>query len=251
MKCVICDNTISSTFQFDFWMSFRPKCEKRVCDECLEALKKAQYERMHCRCCGQKISLINPDSDLYGDICSNCAYWKQKGDHHRLKIYPAYHYHGVLQELIQRFKTMGDVRMVHVLAPAIKKTSDSMLKTEKLDPKQIVIVPLVSSPKREEARGFNQNKVILEENKMPFFDILEHIEDDLKQSQQTKAMRLSRASVLKIKKEIDKTAIEQLIQDKTIILVDDVYTTGRTLHDAISCLLPYKPQQFFAVVLAH
>lgn len=45
---------------------------------------------------------------------------------------------------------------------------------------------------------------------------------------------------------VDKTKII----NKEIILVDDVYTTGRTMFHAAECLLPYQPKTIRTFTLA-
>ncbi len=40
------------------------------------------------------------------------------------------------------------------------------------------------------------------------------------------------------------------IMNQEIILVDDVYTTGRTMFYAAECLLPYRPKKIRTFTLA-
>ena len=44
--------------------------------------------------------------------------------------------------------------------------------------------------------------------------------------------------------------LAQTLKEIEIILVDDVYTTGRTLFYAAECLLPYQPKKIRTFTLA-
>lgn len=97
----------------------------------------------------------------------------------------------------------------------------------------VTAVPL--SAKRYNSRGFNQSELIAEQYAMikgfPYLSVLEKWKDTPKQSLQISA-RARAANVKGCYRVIE----EQAVRGKTIVLVDDIYTTGATLRECARML---------------
>jgi ComF family protein len=111
-------------------------------------------------------------------------------------------------------------------------------------------IPIPLSPARMRARGYNQVHEILKQTSMsePITvrtDILLRTRDTKPQVELGRTERLTNMNGAFSVRET--TAIA----NQDIILVDDVVTTGATLRDAKSALLPYHPRSVALLALAH
>ncbi|MFK4889875.1 ComF family protein [Lactococcus petauri] len=170
-----------------------------------------------CTTCHNKFQLITPPycSRCYKpdikDVCSDCKIWKKEGiivNHQAV-----FTYNKAMEEFFSRYKFLGDYRLHHVFY--------KYFQTEK----GYTIVPIPVSKQRFQERGFNQVAALLQQ--LPFSSLLEK-EEGPAQNTRTRNERLKNKNTFTLKAKVKMT-------DK-ILLVDDVYTTGRTLQHAIAVL---------------
>ena len=122
-----------------------------------------------------------------------------------------------------------------------------------------VIVPAPISKRTRKERGYNQIEVLLEEIKRIAaretrnqichqirYDILEKRHDTKKQS-----LTSSRGERLKNLQSAFRVQNPALIQGKTLLLVDDVYTTGATSEEMKNTLLRAGAKTVTIFCLAH
>ena len=107
-----------------------------------------------------------------------------------------------------------------------------------------VVCPIPLSEKRQQTRGFNQVEAILSEANIPYKCLLKKKIDTSAQAKKTRDERLLMPQPFEVN--VDKNKI----MNQEIILVDDVYTTGRTMFYAAECLLPYQPKKIRTFTLA-
>ncbi len=115
-----------------------------------------------------------------------------------------------------------------------------------------IVVPIPLSPVRMRARGYNQVHEILKRTIPPHG--AEICTDILLRTVHTKPQtELKRSERLKNVRDAFGIADVSYsrITGKHIVLVDDVTTTGATLHSAKHALLPYSPASVTCVALAH
>ncbi len=97
----------------------------------------------------------------------------------------------------------------------------------------VTAVPL--SAKRYNSRGYNQSELIAQQYAMtkglPYVSVIEKWKDTPKQSLQVSA-RARAANVKGCYRVIE----EQAVKGKTMVLIDDVYTTGATLRECARTL---------------
>lgn len=108
---------------------------------------------------------------------------------------------------------------------------------------KIVIVPVPLSKKRLKYRMFNQAE-LLARSLGPVSDVLIRVRDTKPQAKLGRAERLRNlegAFVLR-----NKISLE----NKTVVLVDDVYTTGSTLLQCARALKPARPKEIYGIVIA-
>ena len=127
-----------------------------------------------------------------------------------------------------------------------------MLKNEKIFEKiqkYDKIIPVPISKKRKKERGYNQSllitKEIAQKTKLELVNnCLYKTQNIIEQSKLNKEERTKNVQgVYEIKN-------EQLIQNKKILLFDDVYTTGSTVNECSRVLREAEPSKIGVLVLA-
>lgn len=170
-----------------------------------------------CTTCHNKFQLITPPycSRCYKpdikDVCSDCKNWEKEGiivNHQAV-----FTYNTAMEEFFSRYKFLGDYRLHHVFHKYFQIE------------KGYTIVPIPVSKQRFQERGFNQVAALLQQ--LPFSSLLEK-EEGPAQNTRTRNERLKNKNTFTLKAKVK-------VPDK-ILLVDDVYTTGRTLQHAIAVL---------------
>lgn len=109
------------------------------------------------------------------------------------------------------------------------------------------LVPVPLYYKREYFRGYNQAEVIAKElsflTKKSMLKCLERTKKTEFQASLSAIMREKNVKdVFKVNSNID-------IEDKIIVLVDDLMTTGSTLKNCAKELLKFKPKKIYAIVI--
>lgn len=184
-----------------------------VCEACLGRFKAIKSSEGRCEWC-QKID--------ENKMCEECVAWKNKYGY-QLQHYGMYDYNEWLKEWIKNYKYQGDYR----LAQVFKREVNQKIKQLTCD----VVVPIPLSEKKENERGFNQVSSMLYFAQVPYEKILEKKEESLSQSGKNREERLHYEqpfSVINEKK--------GLLKGKRVLVVDDVYTTGTTIHHAVDLL---------------
>lgn len=176
-----------------------------ICSEyCIE-------EELLCNSCLKKIDFYNKS-------------FKIKKDGIELECFSAAYYDKVVMELIRRLKYKGDFNSGEVLASFLNK----LLNSVNIDYDIITYVPMTRSALR--IRGFNQGRYLAScigsaFNK-PVIELIKKIKNSKDQ------IGLDAVSRWENLDHCFKVRDKSLIQNKKILLVDDVVTTGAT---AFSC----------------
>jgi competence protein ComFC len=173
-------------------------------------------------------------------LCPNCD-----GRHWHLEtIVTACRYEGGVREMIQRFKYGRDIAMARSLGILLLRAlSDVRLSGRSFD----AVVPVPLHPQRERERGFNQAdllaRVLARSMGLPKHDLLKRIRPTAQQAGFDRSHRMENlrgAFVLR----------RPLPPDATLLLVDDVSTTGSTLDACAAVLKEAGAAEIAAVVVA-
>jgi ComF family protein len=208
-------------------------CQKEgvwLCDKCYE--KMVMVKAPSCPLCNRLTSM--------GQFCSRC-----RGKTSLTGVLTAAHYReGPLKEAIHNFKYNRVRDLLESLANLIIARLEDGFPNGRL-----ILVPVPLHPAREAERGFNQARELAKKIS-GYFDI-ETI-DCLKRTRKTdpqveKSGADRRKNVIGAfghKREVDQ------IQGKTVLLVDDVFTTGTTLSECAKVLRRLGARQVWGLVLA-
>lgn len=132
-----------------------------------------------------------------------------------------YKYNDAFHDLMVQYKRYGDYVLCNVLADLVDKL-----------PEADYYVPLPTSPSHLQTRGFDTVFSIYK-NLVPLTELLTKVDTEVAQGEKNRKERLlTKQTFSAIKKEN--------IEGKILIL-DDIYTTGRTLYHARDALLEVYP----------
>ena len=196
------------------------------CQACDERLERIDWQTC-CPSCGQKETAD----------CLDCQYWAQVYPDFVLRHRGIFVYNDGMKEWLHQYKLLGDYRLRQVVALDVKKS----LKTFRYD----CLIPIPLSADRYKSRGFNQVTAVLEAASIVYEELLQ------KHVSLVPLATLSRKERLAIDQpfSLRQGAIES-IKGKKILLVDDVYTTGRTLYHAAALIHSCQPTSVESLSLA-
>ncbi|MDP3784946.1 MAG: ComF family protein [bacterium] len=152
----------------------------------------------------------------------------------------------ILREALRRFKYHG----IHILSHPLSQMLHDLLKPGLSSlPKETLILPIPASPERRRERGYNQAELLAEglseKISLPCrADILLKIKNTPSQTSLSRRERL-----FNIKDSFTIQNPEELL-GKTILLVDDISTTGATLSEAARVLKQAGAKEVIGLVVA-
>lgn len=117
-----------------------------------------------------------------------------------------------------------------------------------------LLVPIPLSKKRLRERGFNQSQIlaqgIAKSDKNSFFSLAENVLYKIKDTPNQVSVKDKRERMQNLRGCFAVTRPEA-VKDKSIILIDDVTTTGATLREAKDTLLAAGARDVIAYTIAH
>lgn len=204
--------------------------EMQICGYCKSMLFPIGEDV--CQVCGRPVK-----DDM--EKCLEC----RKGKVYFNEASSVFEFSGLIQDAIYRLKYDGDVN----LAPLLGKFMAEKLIKKGWNIDLIIPVPL--HPDRLSQRGFNQSfllsTIIGREAGINVSDkILERV---VYTESQVSLSRLER--MLNVKNAF-RASGEDKIKDRSILIVDDIMTTGATLNECSRAIRIYNPKNIYCLTLA-
>lgn len=117
---------------------------------------------------------------------------------------------------------------------------------------KVPIIPVPLHPKRLLARGYNQAyevaKIITKQQNRPLFaDILIRTKNT---AMQAELHEKQRSANVRAAFDVSKDFVNEAIKSETVIVLDDVMTTGQTLRSISNCLIKAGVKQVIVAVFA-
>lgn len=218
LRCPVCDDIV-----VPFGAS--------VCPDCVQRLKRIQTP--FCMKCGKQLE------EETREYCSDCS----KGQHYFTRGRALYEY-GSVAGSIYRFKYGGRREYAQFYGKEIARHLHAELRQMAPD----LLIPIPLHPKRQRKRGYNQalllaksisgytgiplcGKILIRvKNTLP----LKYLNPGERQNNLKKAFLI----------------LGNDVKCKTILLVDDIYTTGSTMDAAAAALLEAGAKKVYFVTLS-
>ncbi|MCD7135398.1 ComF family protein [Limosilactobacillus rudii] len=189
-----------------FWS--REILNEVACKDCVGQFAHWQAEN-HCQGCGRGGCTKGQE------LCDECRRWNQLYGwylHHR----GLYHYNLKMKEYMHRYKFAGDYRL--------RKVFQTEFSTHIQRVAADYVIPIPVTTVTWQTRGFNQVVGLLRE--VPYLPALKvKAREKVNQSSKTRQERLLTPQPFTLE-------MPERFKQKKILLVDDIYTTGRTLYHA-------------------
>ncbi|USS93615.1 ComF family protein [Fructilactobacillus ixorae] len=222
-QCLWCAQPLQQQLPIAFLLSFRPYQVPDLCAKCVRLF--ARPTGPQCPQCGRFQATTSR--------CSECQWWNQRMAVPLVNqaLYP---YHGLMQTYLERYKFQGDYALRSLVKAAVVQVCQR---------EQELIVPIPLAPTQLAVRKFNQVTGWLTD--VAFVSALMAKPKLVSQHQQTRQQRLVGWQPFALN---PSTAAQ--LPGTRVCLVDDVYTTGQTLHQAQRLLLAAGVQGVRSVTLA-
>lgn len=210
------------------------------CSNCGEIIP---IEKDVCPCSAEKVVLLDDDA------CTRCGYSRDRCDCKRHKtqlrhITAPFIYTGSIRARLLDFKYKGKVKEADFFAMKMSERFARIFPQVKID--AVTFVPMTEND--ENTRGFNQSKLLaknISANLMvPFVCAIEKVRQTPGQhilSQEQRQTNLLGAFI---------TAKDINIQGKTILLCDDIKTTGATLIECCGVLMSAGAKDVYCLCAA-
>ena len=238
MRCSCCSKDIFQNLTFSEIIGVSKYRLPQTCSVC-----RAQFHLLETRGCSgcQKPIHFNLESTKkkvksIPVYCSDCQEWKKKYPTYDFQHRAFFVYDENMKAWLNQYKFMGDIRLAGTFAykwTQIKKEYTTY-----------IYCPIPLSEKRRTERGFNQVSEMLKAARIPFQMLLKREKHLLAQAKNTRKERLEMPQPFELAVTFSK------IQNKKILIIDDVYTTGQTLFHAADCLQVAQPKIIRTISLA-
>ncbi|OEG08540.1 amidophosphoribosyltransferase [Enterococcus plantarum] len=197
-----------------------------------------------CSQCVKEFILLERKGSCYGcqrrsnnTYCNDCIRWQQlypKYDFHHEALFS---YNPAMQEWFEEYKFKGNY--------GLRYSFREFLQTYFKQKKNFLVIPMPISTERMKSRGFNQVEGLLDAANICYQPYLVRFADSLSQVQKTRKERMALKRPFKLTLEGQKAVL-----NKDILLVDDIYTTGRTIFHAAQVILENDPSKLYTFSIA-
>ena len=159
-------------------------------------------------------------------------------------LYYIFQYEKLIRKIMIDYKFFSKPYISHFFAYKILNNNYLCKKLELYD----YIIPIPMSPRKEKQRGYNQTNlistIISKHLKIEQSHILKRIKNSPTQG---KLSKIERENNIKGTFYIEE---KQQIQNKKVILLDDIYTTGNTIEGCSQVLKESGVKEIFVIIIA-
>lgn len=160
-----------------------------------------------------------------------------------------FNYEGIIRKTILDYKFNQKSYLYKTFVNFILKNKNIFEKIKNYDK----IIPVPISKKRMKERGYNQSFLIAKQiaKNINYYKNIEICNNVLiKVKNITEQSKLNKQDRLKNIQDVYKLKNKELINNKKILLVDDIYTTGSTVNECSKILLDANPKEIGVLVIA-
>ncbi len=201
-----------------------------LCSDCCHKIKK--NEPPFCTKCGKSLPQALPPASLQASqtsvcLCGDC----QKGNFHFQRAWNAALYEGVLKECVHLIKFKRKMSLIKPLSKILIDFGKSFLDMGKFD----FLIPVPLDRKKKRQREFNQASLLME-SMAKEFKIASSCNNLVKIRPTPPQSSLKREQRFTNVKGVFRVRRPDKINNKTVLLIDDVFTTGATSSECAKAL---------------
>ncbi|MBT2685459.1 ComF family protein [Bacillus sp. ISL-37] len=230
--CLICNEEIEAILSWNTLFGKEEK-EPKICGECNENFERITGEV--CEICGRPFAFLKAEYRVE-NLCFDCKRWEEdvhwSGSLNQNRA--LYRYTDFAKDVMAKFKFRGDYVLAEVFAEGLCQALQSF--------QYDYIVPIPLSEERLHERGFNQAEALITTAGFKPTNMLSRVHTE-KQSKKSRSERINLQQVFKFD-------TDQNLNSKTILLIDDIYTTGSTLRHAAKILKENGAAKVYSFTLA-
>lgn len=226
-RCLWCRQVIRPYLSFSFICMLKSYHMPKLCSTC-QALCQAVDPDQSCpQCCRQQD---------HSHLCQDCQRWQDMRPLHPHQS--LFYYQGLVKDWLRHYKYRGDYRLREIFTDPL---------VEVLTPKlsDYTLVPIPISKASQAQRGFNQVSALLEAAQLPYQELLMNQSTGKKQADKNRKERMQSPQVFQLDVEKYKA-----VKNKNFIIIDDVYTTGRTIFHAYDALQQTGQEKIESLTIA-
>ena len=231
MQCLWCATPFFEKISWQY--VFGQSTSTLICEQCNKKLEEITGEI--CEKCGRPFANLDPQF-RNRNLCTDCIKWNER-DGALTKNRSVYVYNDFLQEVIAKWKYRGDAELVKLFSGPLQKSARQL----QVD----VVVPIPLSEERLYERSFNQSKLLAEQLPYPILEALIRPANASKQSKKSRKERLNTEESFQLV-----PSNRDDLNNKAVLIVDDIYTTGATLHAAAEVLKRNGATDIFSITIA-
>jgi len=210
--CVLCNQSLKNNLSLSFLFSRQKIEEKFLCDRCRNKFEKINPVNVCPGCC-------RPQSSH--DYCKDCKKWQEQYPKTQLNHESLYTYNEIAREYMDQYKFQGDLLLANIFSEDLYERLNKYQEA-------YLITPIPLNSLSQQNRGFNQVEVLLEKAKIHYIPFLENVRHETSQSSKNRFERLKTPQPFQL---INQESLQKSSKKK-LLIVDDVYTTGRTILHA-------------------
>ncbi|WYJ98962.1 competence protein ComFC [Enterococcus sp. 7F3_DIV0205] len=227
MRCNYCDEIISRNLTIEEIFLLKRVALEQLCSRCAKEFQLLGGKDS-CRGCQR------PTNNRY---CGDCLKWQQCYPNYDFHHEAIFSYNAAMQEWFEEYKFKGNYKLRYSFA--------GYLQTYFKRKKNFLVIPIPISTERMKIRGFNQVEGLLEAANISYQPYLVRFVDGLSQVQKTRKDRMELKQPFMLTK-----AGQKAVLNKDVLLVDDIYTTGRTIFHAAQVILENNPSKLYTFSIA-
>ena len=214
--CLICGRGIRWELTLREIIGRDPLLKPVTCVTCHRKFDPLVFGSDRCQTCWQPSPTPN---------CSECQDWSRRYQGDVLRHQALFRYNEAFSEWLTRYKFLGDYRYRLVFQRELFR----YFKQPQVATKTLVTIPLAVEKFKQ--RGFNQVEGLLASIGVTSVPLLQKREESAAQVAKNRSERLATPQPFSVNPRLQSRS-----KKASILLVDDVYTTGRTLYHARDCL---------------
>lgn len=169
----------------------------------------------------------------------------QKKEKYFKELLYIFKYEGIIRKTILKYKFQEESYLYKTFVNFILKNQKFFEFIKSYD----TIVPVPISKKRYKERGYNQSYLIAKEiSKKTKLELQDRC--IIKSKNVIEQSKLNKEEREKNIKDVYEIIDKETLQNKRIILVDDIYTTGNTVNECCRILQKAQPKSISVIVIA-